>query len=536
MRRLIDLRDKYMRLSRNTDQETIKEIERMINGIQRRIEFSFLKAVENYSPTQSMSLVFSMAPGYKELYKYYVILQHGLSLDGDLFHISVKDLASLYEYWCFIKLNRIMKDRYRLIKQDILKIDSKGIFVTLKKGAESKVTYENPSNGERIELAYNPKLIGLPTTAQRPDNVLSLNKKGKSNQYSYVFDAKYRINPSIPGTPYAQLYGSPGPEEEDINIMHRYRDAIVYQNSQRESYERSMFGAYVLFPYDNEEEYRNHKFYISIDSFNIGGLPFLPSANGMVIELLDDLIADSPDSAFERATLPIGIEEKLKSYDFNVRDVMVGTLRKKEQLDACLEYKFYHIPEAKVAKTRFPIHYIALYQSVKSFGNSTSGIRVYGEVLTCSKVRRSEITEILTSRNNNELYYRFEIKEWIYLDPPIKVGEQGIRINIYTNFFLLQNSEYYTELLINSEEEFRLYYELKRLYNQTTIKGSENSIEGFEFEGTNIIFRNNEIAVHTEDGRFNRYGLRQFALRPRSTFNDIRRFIYADINNIKADN
>lgn len=84
--------------------------------------------------------------------------------------------------------------------------------------------------------------------------------------------------------------------------MHRYRDAIVYHNGA-DPYERTMFGAYVLFPYANKEEYRNHKFFESIEKVNIGGLPFLPSETSMVQDMLDALIADSPDSAFERATL-----------------------------------------------------------------------------------------------------------------------------------------------------------------------------------------------------------------------------------------
>ena len=73
-----------------------------------------------------------------------------------------------------------------------------------------------------------------------------------------------------------------------------------------------MFGAYVLFPYADEENYKNNAFYKSIGEVNIGGLPFLPSATSLVKEFLDELIADSPESAFERAILPKGIEEKLR--------------------------------------------------------------------------------------------------------------------------------------------------------------------------------------------------------------------------------
>jgi len=141
-----------------------------------------------------------------------------------------------------------------------------------------------------------------------------------------------------------------------------YRDAIVYQNGA-EPYERTMFGAYVLFPYANEDEYRTHNFFESIDKVNIGGLPFLPSATGMVKNMLDALISDSPNSAFERATLPRGIEDKLTKTDWKRRDVLAGALRNRSQLETSLKHKFYHIPAAWISESDLPIHYVAIYQS-----------------------------------------------------------------------------------------------------------------------------------------------------------------------------
>lgn len=113
----------------------------------------------------------------------------------------------------------------------------------------------------------------------------------------------------LPGTDYYRgVSHTPGPEAEDINTMHRYRDAIVCKEAP---YERRIFGAYALFPYRSEEEYRNHCFFKSIEKVNIGGLSFLPSATAMVEEMLDQLIADTPDSAFDRATLPLGWQRRL---------------------------------------------------------------------------------------------------------------------------------------------------------------------------------------------------------------------------------
>ena len=83
-------------------------------------------------------MVFGMAPGYRELYKYYLMMQRGLSVHGDFFRISVKDTAQLYEYWCFIKLFTLLKNQYQLVSPDIIKIDNSGITITLVKGKRSK--------------------------------------------------------------------------------------------------------------------------------------------------------------------------------------------------------------------------------------------------------------------------------------------------------------------------------------------------------------------------------------------------------------
>ena len=59
----------------------------------------------------------------------------------------------------------------------------------------------------------------------------TVNQAGKKVKYEYVFDAKYRVNPALEGSDYYNTIShTPGPETDDINTMHRYRDAIVYHN------------------------------------------------------------------------------------------------------------------------------------------------------------------------------------------------------------------------------------------------------------------------------------------------------------------
>lgn len=275
--------------NRKADLEFVQGIEKQINTLRSRLENSFFWKVEYNNECVEMSLVFSMAPGYRELFRCYLKMEQALELFNDVFQMSQKDLSTMYEYWCFIKLNAIVRDRLERDTNKKPKVDKEQIITKLRKGSKSKITYTIHETGEKVVLSYNPER-SQPTVLQKPNNVLSIEKAGENgSKYEFVFDAKYKIDTD---SPYAKTYGS-GPKEEDINTMHRYRDAIVSEiPDEVDKYKRDMYGAYVLFPYeDTERKYQYHPFYQSIRKVNIGGFPFLPSQTEMVEEQIEDLLA-----------------------------------------------------------------------------------------------------------------------------------------------------------------------------------------------------------------------------------------------------
>ena len=524
--RLENFKELFLRIRTGEDEivkdpESVLQMDTMIRGIQRRCHTGFMKDVSATAADSGMSLVFSMAIGYRDLYRNYLLLQHGLAITGSIFNLSVKDLALLYEYWCFIKLNSIMKNnqRYHLVTQDIIKTNGTGLSVSLVKGQGSRVQYIDERTGDQIVLSYNPAERKLPTLNQRPDNVLSLKKQKSSTEYEYIFDAKYKIDPSTPGTSYHQyICPLPGPKEEDINTMHRYRDAIVSEEHNR--YERSMVGAYVLFPYKNEDEYKEHRFYKSIDKVNIGGLPFLPTATTLVSDMIEDLIDDSPDSAFERATLPKGIESKLAKVDWNRRDVLVGNLRDRKQLDICINNMFYHVPTKYIPDANLPIRYVAIYQSRAIFG-AEAQIAYYGEVKRIQKVKRREIREIPeTYRDYEEDYYRIEIKQWRKLARPLQIS-RGFRRVAFTNEFLLKHSDTSAELFFRTQEEYRFYTELKRYISNPSIINDDDTPHGFAFGNTRILFQDGEIKLIQNHTMITQCKVSDFIRRPNAEFRDM---------------
>ena len=551
VKKLETFKKRYLGSDQQAEEHVINAATSMIREVRRALNMSFFSEVSDYTASQSMSLVFGMAPGYRELYKYYVMLQKSLSVHGDVFKMSPKDTAQLYEYWCFIKLFSLLKNHpdYKLQTPDIIKVDNNGITITLVKGEKSEARFLSP-NGELITLVYNPSEAKTQTVNQKPDNVLELKKSGTNVTYKYVFDAKYRIEQNPDSNFYPDV--NPGPKVDDINTMHRYRDSIVYENPQSKfMFEKTMFGAYILFPYDKEELYSEsvrtedgkmlvgHRFYRSIDTVNIGGLPFLPGHTKLVQKLLAELISDSKESAFERISLPVGVEEKLTRVDWSKRDVLIGTFRSSAQFEKCFNGRFYFVPERQIGRSRLPIHYIALYQTNSKFSNNGE-IRYYGEVIGLTKVKRRSITEVPMTRNNpDEIYYKIYVNEWQDISKsnesgkPIYPKESGFVVD-FTNMFLLQHSEIVPELQFKTEEEYRFYKELKRYVGEAVISEGKKDIF-FRHNEFVYTFAGGEILVQRDGKLLQNYKLEDFSRRPGQT---IRLLQYANAlqnNNRKAE-
>ncbi|MNH94927.1 hypothetical protein D3C73_475580 [compost metagenome] len=466
--KLKELKGRWKLNSRTPDPLLIKRLDAMLTQLERVLKMDFLREV-GVLKQMSVTLVLQMAPGYREVYRCYLMLLKGLSIQGDLFRLSMKDVAQLYEYWCFLKLNQLLGQKYKLVKQDIIKVNRNGIFVTLDRSQSASMVYENPVNGEQFILYYNsiPSSDKTPTLSQRPDNVLTLKKKdaGTVKEYKYVFDAKYRLNPAYEGTSYHRTYGQPGPEEDDINTMHRYRDAIVYQEKGTGEYERSMFGAYVLFPYPDEERYKSHQFYKSIELLNIGALPFLPNSTSLVEQFLDEIIQDSPEKAYERSTRPRGTKEYYAN-QLAGKNVLVGSVRGPEQVEVARRHCFYHVPLKNLASQMIitQIEYVAMCQSRRKFFDpAKTGIHWVGKVVDWEVVKRKEIKEIIPEPYKEERdYVRFTVEEWLPVKPHIALGGQGIHTVLYTSKYVLDRALEIAELRLETEEDLREWREKRR--------------------------------------------------------------------------
>ena len=247
----------------------------------------FFRTVGNYKGMSQESLILQKATGYSQVYRTWSLLRRSYSLNDGIYRLQTKDIATLYEIWCFIEVSHILKEKLHLSDDDIdqrNRMEMNGLFTwDLGKGEHSRILFQK-DGVELAELIYNPKStehenksVGIkdlvvPTVPQKPDIVLQLTKSDlqEGMKLTYLFDAKYRIDGK-------DKNGVDVPPEDAINQMHRYRDAIYYKDYQTDSLKKEVIGGYILFPGDGEPtDVAVSKFYQTIDKVNIGAFPLRP--------------------------------------------------------------------------------------------------------------------------------------------------------------------------------------------------------------------------------------------------------------------
>lgn len=290
---------------KETDIELISKLGVMITILRHKLREPFWQRIGKLDRSIN-SLVLQMGNGYREVFQIYITISKSIVLHGELYKMSVKDIATLYEYWTFLKLGSILRKYCISGEQNIVQISNDGLFLNLQRDKVAQQKFTLPETGEQIILQYQ-YTTGRhgPTVTQKPDSMLSIEKQGKDFLFQYIFDAKYRI--SVGENMIL------GPKDDDINTMHRYRDSIVAERNG--GYERTAFGAYVLFPWHEELVYKEHALYESIRKVNIGGLPFLPNATMLVEQVIHSLLSKSADELQKEGILPIGTKDM---FQYNV--------------------------------------------------------------------------------------------------------------------------------------------------------------------------------------------------------------------------
>lgn len=266
------------------------------------------------------SPVLQRKEGYREILRVWLMFDLAAKLiwdgfDQDQYQAGKRDVATLYEYWLFFKMLKLVHDIFKLKAKntgDLIKETSDGLGIQLKAGrhvaVEGDFTYKK--RHLKIKFSYNRTFTnsdypqgGSWTKQMRPDYTLSLWPADFSEPEAEVqelivhihFDAKYKVE----GLKYliddtdTDLNKEKNEQKEgtykraDLLKMHAYKDAI-----------RRTAGAYILYP--GTEQFSRKGFHEIIPG--LGAFPVSPSNNGQGLTEIKSFIFEILDHYTNRAS------------------------------------------------------------------------------------------------------------------------------------------------------------------------------------------------------------------------------------------
>ena len=341
-----------------------KKMQEMLDTLKYLQRNPFFRTVGRFKGLSQESLVLQRATGYSQVYRTWNLLRRAYSLKDGIYRLQTKDIATLYEIWCFIEVSHIVREQLGIKQEEVEhrnRMELSGVFTwELGKGEHSRILFRK-DGVELAELIYNPKHttwendktgiknLVVPTVPQKPDIVLQLTKDDvrEGMKMTYLFDAKYRIDGNVNGVD--------TPPDDAINQMHRYRDAIYYRDNKENdaSLKKEVIGGYILFPGDGDPiDIQNARFQKSLREVNIGAFPLKPK-DERNRKLLENFIKELIGSTAE-VILGDSIPQKGLSYrdmddiyfvisGINQYNVSVADdLRKGKPCKFCCEQKAIH--------------------------------------------------------------------------------------------------------------------------------------------------------------------------------------------------
>ena len=314
----------------NSDSEK-EHIRKTADELKHLVRNPFFRTIGKFEGLRQESLILQRDVNYSKIYRTYAILQKSFSLNDGMYRMETKDIATLYEIWCFIQVEKVVKQLFgETGKPDVVaehrsRQEMHGLFTReLSTGQRSHIVFKQ-GDVTLAELYYNPRhdsheegIRGINnlqslTVVQKPDIVLQLTKDDiqRGMNLTYLFDAKYRIEESN---------GREVPPDDAINQMHRYRDAIYY-SQPHDGLRKEVLGGYILFPGKMD---KSNPLYKSVEQVNIGAFPLRPGDQefAMLREFIRDLMMQNAVEIVEQV-----IPQKGTTLEVHDK-VLVGVVKK----------------------------------------------------------------------------------------------------------------------------------------------------------------------------------------------------------------
>lgn len=278
------------------------------------------------------SPVLQRKEGYRKILRVWLMYDLAAKLiwngfDQESYKVGKRDVATLYEYWLFFKLLRLMEDVFEIKPTEtkqLIKTTKDGLGLQLRAGKRTAIagTYHHKGRDLKIKFNFNRTFSpskyphsGSWTQQMRPDYTLSIWPKPFSETEAEEqelivhvhFDAKYKVEgleyltakqDDLSEEQYSELLNDEKEMQKkgtykraDLLKMHAYKDAI-----------RRTVGAYVLYPGTAAHECRGFHEIVP----GLGAFPISPANNddlNSIREFIYEIINHFSNRASQRERL-----------------------------------------------------------------------------------------------------------------------------------------------------------------------------------------------------------------------------------------
>jgi predicted component of viral defense system (DUF524 family) len=311
-----------------------KEVKNLEDKFSEYLSHNVFREVGNLYSLPLNNPVLQRKEGYREILKVWLMYDLAAQLswngqDEESYEVGKRDVATMYEYWLFFKLLRLVENIFE-VKHDeafneLIEKTKDGLGLKLKEGKEINIRGTYNHKGRELEVRYSYNRIfketsypesGSWTKQMRPDYTLSIwpsafeeEEAEKQELMVHVhFDAKYKVkglkylssdDTDVDLNEEKKLEKQGKYKNVDLLKMHAYKDAI-----------RRTVGAYVLYP--GSDLYTSKSFNEIVPG--LGAFPVTPSDNGKGLDEVQSFILKVVDHVSNR----VSQREQLTYHAYNV--------------------------------------------------------------------------------------------------------------------------------------------------------------------------------------------------------------------------
>ncbi len=449
------------RVRTKRSEQVLLELETLEGRLSRLAVLEPLLAAEGLPPHGFASLQLVGAPGYREAYQHCMVLSLGLRIEGGPLNLGVKDLSELYEYWCYLAVVRLVGEELEqeVDLSDLVAIQRDGLRVQLERGRSTRIPFRQ-SEDRKVTVTYNPRFQGgemlIP---QKPDILVTL-EDGHWPALHLVLDAKYRVDSS---PEYVEAYQAAGPPQDALNVLHRYRDAIL-ERQPRERHERTVVQAAALFPSSEAPAaFRATRLWRALEQIGIGALPALPNNTDLLREWIRAALRASGWRVADRAPRHAAVERSHAWRQSAARPVLLGVLRgedPKGHLDWVAAQRLYYMPKLENQPRQYRATHVLLYSPAPL--RKPGAVTHVAAVQEIEEVSRADIATPWAASDRGRRHILYRLDRLRQVDRPIEnVRGERVSAHRWTTELAMLRAKELSELLLETEPEWRLVEALR---------------------------------------------------------------------------